>query len=234
MLKVMMSAPRLFRMGYYQVSTGSRRNYETILGTLEALPVDRLSGIPFKLRLVEEATTYRDNDGKRKKGKKWFLQLEPDPAYIRSRYARMVGEVIELGAPQPGTLTPIEEFDAVEPAAPPPIAQDQRPDEPATSETPAPPEAAPSAEPRTLTEAEALELFTWTRNSLVVTDKFTLAALGVQKASDFVGDLIAARERVTQRIAHEQAMGTAMGERPGRWEGINGQNEEVKADERAG
>lgn len=99
MLKVMMVDPRLFRMGYYQISTGSTRNYDTIMGTLEAMPADRLNGIPFKLRMVEEQTTFQDTDGKRKKTKKWFLQLEPDPELVRKLYQRMTAQMIEVPSP---------------------------------------------------------------------------------------------------------------------------------------
>lgn len=96
LLKVMMSRPELFRMGYYQIVTGSGRNYDTIMGTLEAMPADKLNGIPFKLRLVEEMTTYTEN-GKRHQTKKWFLQLEPDPEYTRELYARAAARQIGQG-----------------------------------------------------------------------------------------------------------------------------------------
>jgi len=96
LLKVMMADPSLFRMGYYQISTGSGRNYDTIMGTLEAMPADKLNGIPFKLRLVEESTTYTEK-GKRHSTKKWFLQLEPDPEYTRELYARAAARQIGQG-----------------------------------------------------------------------------------------------------------------------------------------
>lgn len=91
-LKVMMADPRLFRMGYYQIATGSGRNYDTILGTLEALP-GKVNGIPFKLRLVKEQTTYEEA-GKRHKTEKWFLQLEPDPEITRELYSRHVSRML--------------------------------------------------------------------------------------------------------------------------------------------
>lgn len=94
LLKVMMADPTLFRMGYYQISTGSKRNYDTIMGTLEMFPADRVNSIPFKLRLVEEQVTYNDN-GERKKGKKWFLQLEPDPTITRKLYSKAAERLIE-------------------------------------------------------------------------------------------------------------------------------------------
>ena len=100
LLKVMMARPELFRMGYYQIVTGSGRNYDTIMGTLEAMPADKLSGIPFKLRLVKEATTYTEK-GKRHATEKWFIQLEPDPEYTRELYARAAARQIGQGDPEP-------------------------------------------------------------------------------------------------------------------------------------
>ncbi len=101
LLKVMMADDALFRMGYYQIATSSGRNHDTILGMLEALPADRVNGISFKLRMVEEATTYKDaKDGKRKKGKRWFLQLEPDPTITRKLYKRAAERMIEAPVPR--------------------------------------------------------------------------------------------------------------------------------------
>lgn len=201
MLKVMMSDPRLFRMGYYQVSTGSKRNYDTIMGTLEMLPAERLNGIPFKLRMVEESTTYKDSNGKRAKGTKWFLQLEPDPAFTRHLYTRMTRSM--MGLPEPVAQLPAGpqwgDFDDAEPAAPPPLAQDQEPDEPATSATEEPEQ--PMASPHKWTLQEALELCQWTRNDLGLTDPQMLAALGVPAISDYTGDPEAARKQIDEWIA---------------------------------
>jgi len=150
LLKVMMADPDLFRFGYYQISTGSGRNYDTIKGTLELMPADKLNGFPFKLRLVQESTTYVDKDGKRKKTDKWFLQLEPDPTIVRELYRRQTARMI--GAPEPQAAIPesigpdwsdIVEVDA---PAPPPYAEDKveigvevtEPDEP-EAEAPAAP-----------------------------------------------------------------------------------------------
>ena len=143
LLKVMMSRPEIFRMGYYQIVTGSGRNYDTIMGTLEAIPADKLSGIPFRLRLVKESTTYKDK-GKRHSTEKWFLQLEPDPEYTRELYMRAAARQLGQGAveaiPQleAGAVTieepeyiedvqPPDENEPLEPEAPPPDAQ-TRPD----------------------------------------------------------------------------------------------------------
>ena len=95
LLKVMMADPELFRFGYYQISTGSKRNYDTIMGTLELMPPGQVNAVPFKLRLVEEQVTYQE-DGKRKKGTKWFLQLEPDPAITRQIYQRATRDLLGI------------------------------------------------------------------------------------------------------------------------------------------
>ena len=97
LLKVMMADPDLFRFGYYQISTGSKRNYDTIMGTLELMPPGQVNAVPFKLRLVEEQITFQEG-GKRKKTTKWFLQLEPDPAITRQIYQQRTAAL--LGAPR--------------------------------------------------------------------------------------------------------------------------------------
>jgi len=124
LLKVMMADPELFRMGYYQISTGSKRNYDTIMGTLELFPADRVNAVPFKLRLVEEQVTYSEN-GKRKKGTKWFLQLEPDPTITRRLYGQQVQQMLgeTQRAPAPALSTgPV--WDEVDAELPPPFVVD--------------------------------------------------------------------------------------------------------------
>lgn len=99
-LKVMMADDDLFRFGYYQISTSSGRNHDTIRGTLESIPAERLTGIAFKLRLVEGYTTYTDDKGKRHKGTRWFLQLEPDRKLTRKLYKRSAEQMIEAPVPR--------------------------------------------------------------------------------------------------------------------------------------
>jgi hypothetical protein len=128
-LKVMMARPDLFRLGYYQIATGSGRNYDTILGTLEliASQAGRVNGIPFKLRLVKEPTIYNE-DGTRKQTEKWFLQLEPEPEFTRKLYRRQAAAILDEPAPRP-QLEPGDwdgEFDA-DSEAPPPIAENGGP-----------------------------------------------------------------------------------------------------------
>jgi len=128
-LKVMMADPALFRFGYYQISTGSGQNYDTIMGTLEAMPADRVNGVPFKLSMVERQTSYQDTDGQRKKTTKWFLQLEPDPEITRQLYTRQVSQMIGAPAPMPvlvaGERHGPDDIIYGEPPAPPPYAEDQ-------------------------------------------------------------------------------------------------------------
>lgn len=97
MLKVMMSDPELFRMGYYRISTGSGRNYDHLDTMFDMLP-ENVQGIYFQLRLAEEATQYKDKDGKTRKTTKWFLHLEPNPKYMRDLYARRAASQIGQGA----------------------------------------------------------------------------------------------------------------------------------------
>jgi len=124
LLKVMMADPELFRMGYYQISTGSKRNYDTIMGTLELFPADRVNAVPFKLRLVEEQVTYQEN-GKRKKGSKWFLQLEPDPTITRRLYGRQVQEMLGEGRTIPAPALPAgPDWDEIDPQLPPTYVQE--------------------------------------------------------------------------------------------------------------
>lgn len=96
MLKVMMSDPELFRVGYYRISTGSGRNYDHLDTMFDILP-ENVQGIYFKLRLVEEQTRYTDDDGKSHKTMKWFLHLEPDPDYVRDLYAHRAARQVGRG-----------------------------------------------------------------------------------------------------------------------------------------
>lgn len=130
-LKVMMARPDLFRLGYYQIATGSGRNYDTILGTLELIhgQTGRVNGIPFKLRLVKESTVYRDN-GKRKTTEKWFLQLEPDPAFTRQLYRQQAAALLGPGDDPPRQREDDAwevDFDEVDDPAPPPFAEEEGP-----------------------------------------------------------------------------------------------------------
>ena len=178
MLKVMMADPELFRFGYYQISTGSGRNYDTIMGTLEQLPDPLPRGLTFKLRMVQEQTTFKDADGTRKKTNKWFLQLEPDPTITRELYARAVSAMVYGPQPAPQLPEPAgPDWDVIEadPLVPPPYAEIQ-PDEAAQGNG-GDPEPEPGA--HTWTKDEAASLFHWTRNELVITDVEALKVLEV-------------------------------------------------------
>jgi len=202
LLKVMMADPELFRFGYYQIATGSGRNFDTIMGTLEQMPADRLNGFPFKLRLVEEQTSYQDTDGQRKKTKKWFLQLEPDPTIVRELYRRQTERMIGAPAPVPvlaETTGPEWSIIDADPPAPPPFAE---PEAQAAYENGAPDdeflaESEPESEPHKWTKDEATALFTWTRNDLVLTDAQALAVLDVDRISAYAGTPDEARARIS-------------------------------------
>lgn len=150
LLKVMMAKSELIRCGYYQLATSSGRNYDTILGTLEMISAEgqrRVNGIPFILRLVEESTTYVDK-GKRKATKKWFVQLEPEPALVRALYQQQAQALLKAGIsaeteiPAPvvkdiyvdGATGEIV-YGEIEPEAPPPFAEEGGPAEEPESET---------------------------------------------------------------------------------------------------
>jgi hypothetical protein len=186
LLKVMMADPRLFRLGYYQVSTGSKRNYDTLMGILETLPAERLNGIPFKLRMVEEQTTYKDPNGQRKAVQKQFLQLEPDPGFTRQLYDRAAAAMLQAPAPLPALPAQAgpnwEDYDDAEPAAPPPLAQDQEPDEPATSENHEPEQA---VQPHWTTVPERVAKFWKWGHDLTLTTDQILMALQVKQLTDY-------------------------------------------------
>jgi hypothetical protein len=133
-LKVMMADPELFRFGYYQIATGSGRNYDSILGTLELISANGqrpVNGFPFKLRLVEEATTYTEN-GECKATEKWFLKLEPDPQLTRKLYQAQVqatfGAIVGATVEPPVQLVEGKYVDD-SPEIPPPYAEDGGPTE---------------------------------------------------------------------------------------------------------
>lgn len=140
-LKMLMAKPELFRLGYYQLATGSGSNYDSIMFTLELIRGDTddpitgekrrgsrpVSGIPYKLRMVKRAFTFTDENGKRQKTEKMFLQLEPDPTFTRAAFtatARAAFEMVRRELPM--LEAPADEFDAyeAEEAAPPPYALD--------------------------------------------------------------------------------------------------------------
>jgi len=193
LLKVMMADPELFRFGYYQISTGSGRNYDTIMGTLEQMPADRLNGFPFKLRLVEEPTSYVDENGTRKKSTKWFLQLEPDPEITRQLYVRQTSRM--LGAPEPVAALPEpdlappaeDEIIYADPPAPPPYAEAQRAE--VVDVEPEP------AEPHRWTITEFEQLVRWARDK-GLSDKIVLKALGINRMSEYPGNPDAARLQI--------------------------------------
>ena len=123
----MIANPEIFRFGYYQISTGSGRNYDHINDTLEAVlaAAGQVSAIPFKLRVVEQSATYLEA-GQRKQTKKFFLQLEPPPEIML--------EIIKKqreGLLRPALTGPTAEEQEVkiyaEEAAPPPYAEEGGP-----------------------------------------------------------------------------------------------------------
>lgn len=141
-LKMLMADPRLFRLSYYQLATGSGSNYDNILGALELIRGDSVdpitgekrygtrpvSGVPFKLSLVKRQITYTDDTGKRSKTEKFFLQLEPSPDYVRAALTSTARSAFGFNQPQLPAPDPIledDEFDDFEPEAPPPFAEAQ-------------------------------------------------------------------------------------------------------------
>lgn len=144
-LKMLMADPRLFRLSYYQLATGSGSNYDNILGALELIRGDSVdpitgekrygtrpvSGVPFKLSLVKRQITYTDDSGKRSKTEKYFLQLEPSPDYVRAALTSTARSAFGFNQPQLPAPEPIledDDFDDFEPEAPPPFAEVQEQD----------------------------------------------------------------------------------------------------------
>jgi len=125
-LKVMMIREELVRMAYYQLATGSGRNYDVIMGTLGELydNFGQVNGIRYWLRLVEQGTSYKDKSGTRRKGSKWFLQLEPYPEDVQRMYDKQRAKLFSVAQITPPMAQ--DDFE-VEPAAPPPWAEDGQP-----------------------------------------------------------------------------------------------------------
>ena len=146
-LKVMMVDPDLVRLGYYQIATGSGRNYDTINGMLEWVrdAIHQVNGIRYHLRLVQEATSYLDDSGERKATTRHFLQLEPFPEDLKWMMQKRRTSLLDL-PPQPiAALTgEIEdEYLEADDEAPPPFAEGDAP-----AEEPEPePESEPEQEP---------------------------------------------------------------------------------------
>lgn len=132
-LKLMMIRPELVRMAYYQLATGSGRNYNIIMGTLEELHANfgQVNGIRYWLRLVEQGTSYKDESGTRRKGTKWFLQLEPYPEDVQRMYdkqrARLFG-IAQIAPPTDAVIDVDAEY-VTDDMAPPPFAEDGGPAE---------------------------------------------------------------------------------------------------------
>lgn len=201
LLKVMMSKSELFRMGCYTISTGSGRNYDTIMGTLEAMPTDRLNGIPFKLRLVKEQTTYTDK-GRRHSTEKWFLQLEPDPEYTRELYARSANRQIGQGAviEQPTQLPEqagVTDSDGGDPDY---LDGDDGDDHVVQHEK-------ISAD-----EARAYCVWIVSSGDVEISSQAALMALGVHTTTDFCGSLEDAKARTLAWIALRNATEPSEGE----------------------
>lgn len=124
-LKVTPYHPDLFDFGYYQISTGSWRNYATIMGTLEALPpIVFEKHLPFTLRMVQEQVVYTQPDGKRATTEKWFLHLQPHPDLLRALFERQAQELASgpIAPPPPQLAAP--RIVQAEPDAPPPYAEE--------------------------------------------------------------------------------------------------------------
>lgn len=100
-LRVMMSDPQLFRFGYYEMHTGGNRNYETILGTLEAIPGDDLRKFLYTLRMVKGMTSYEDKNGQRHQKEMSFVELEPEKQMARELYGRHIAQELDQVPEQP-------------------------------------------------------------------------------------------------------------------------------------
>lgn len=173
MLKVAMAIPELFRFAYYQLATGSWRNYESILATLQRVRGDYpdpatgemiigtrpVNAVRYKLRLQKESTAYFDErTGMLKPVEKYFLQMEPYPKDMLRLLEAERRQAI--GASAPRLLPPADDdfslgpeeypdLDGVEieAPAPPPFAEIQRSEEEAE---------APRLEDEEILEAEAV------------------------------------------------------------------------------
>jgi hypothetical protein len=179
-LKVMMADPKLIRLGYYQLATGSGRNYDTINGMLEWVhgEIGSVNAVRYHLSMVEEATTFPDTDGVRKPTRRWFLHIEPfreDLAAIYEKRRRvalaMPASVAALtaGDDDEAIVDPDTGEIIVDEDAPPPFAEVQSDtdegyaEDDAAPETNAPPE--PEAEPEAQTPPEVQAAMDYTTKS---------------------------------------------------------------------
>lgn len=149
-LKVTPYADELFQFGYYQINTGSWRNHQTIMGTLEALPpIVFEKKLPFTLRMVWEQTVYKDSAGKRHATERWFLHLMPHPDLLRALFERQARELAEGPAPKVRPLPGGGGYIEAEPVTMPPYAEAgvEMGVEEAQWEEPPPPEPPPQEPP---------------------------------------------------------------------------------------
>jgi hypothetical protein len=178
------------------------------MGTLEMQPANNVNDIPFKLRLVEEATTYQDEKtGMRKKGTRFFLQLEPDPTITRKLYAKATEHMIEAPPERTAITATVDpedvwdnggedgDYEEVEDPAPPPFAEMQAEDIESEDE--------PEPEPRIWTLAEASALFRWTRRDKGLDDADVLKALKVAGLKDCLLTVREAKKAIDAWIAEQ-------------------------------
>jgi len=121
LLRVAMAVPELFRYAYYQLATGSWRNYETILAALQRVRGDHqdpvtgeelvgtrpVNTVRFKLRLEQASSAYFDErSGKVRPTDKYFLEMEP----YREDMLRIISAERQalLGASAPRMLPPAD------------------------------------------------------------------------------------------------------------------------------
>jgi hypothetical protein len=198
MLKVMMSSPDLFRVGYYRITTGSGRNYDHLDTMFSQFLPENVQGIYFKLRLVEEETRYTDKDGKDRRVNKWFLHLEPDPDYVRDLFKQRAARQIGQG-------TVVEEVPQLESGV---IDFDQDNGEYDATvidfETGEVIEE-PQAEKEPITRADAKEYFYWATQDMTLSEQQALDAIGVTKLGEFRGNVEDAKAKANEWIDAQTA-----------------------------
>ena len=203
--------PELERLAYMVVHTTSINDIVALTENLEALARltgNGINGIPLVLKRRPRMLSVPVK-GKRARVKKWMLTLEADSAWVKAQLEAMKeaatpghgGELLTIAEPEP-----LDELDADE------LDTTFVDDGPDWDEHPELMEEEPEivaaepveVEPHTWTEGEAADLFTWTRNELIIADKKILEALDVSKVRDYPGDLAAAKAQINAWVTAQQ------------------------------
>ena len=213
-LKVMIRDPDAARFGYYQISTRSIGNYTHFLSAWEHITDDGrldipMNSVPFILRVTPRNTMYQDQSGMWTAKENFFLQLEVAPAVARAKQlaserrfmASLEGREM-APAPRLSATVETEDLPEAEDAAPPPWAEDEPEDAEIVDVDPEPPA---ETEPHKWTSDEFAELIRWARERSI-DDKTVLAALQIERMSQYKGTPKQARAQIEKHVTHQMQL----------------------------